>query len=128
MNDGDVILLENTRFRPEETKNGEAFSKDLASIADVFVNDAFGTAHRAHCSNVGVTQYVDTAVVGYLMQKEIDFLGNAVNNPVRPFVAILEVQRFLLRFQLSIIFLIRLTHLLSVVVCLIHSRKHMVVM
>ena len=87
MNDGDVILLENTRFRPEETKNGEAFSKDLASIADVFVNDAFGTAHRAHCSNVGVTQYVDTAVVGYLMQKEIDFLGNAVNNPVRPFVA-----------------------------------------
>lgn len=89
MNDGDVILLENTRFRPEETKNGEAFSKDLASICDVFVNDAFGTAHRAHCSNVGVTQYVDTAVVGYLMQKEIDFLGNAVNNPVRPFVAIL---------------------------------------
>ena len=89
MNDGDVILLENTRFRPEETKNGEAFSKDLASIADVFVNDAFGTAHRAHCSNVGVTQYVDTAVVGYLMQKEIDFLGNAVNNPERPMVAIL---------------------------------------
>ena len=89
MNDGDVILLENTRFRPEETKNGEAFAKDLASLADVFVNDAFGTAHRAHCSNVGVTQYVDTAVVGYLMQKEIDFLGNAVENPVRPFVAIL---------------------------------------
>jgi phosphoglycerate kinase len=89
MNDGDVVLLENTRFRAEETKNGEEFSKDLASICDVFVNDAFGTAHRAHCSNVGVTQYVDTAVVGYLMQKEIDFLGNAVNNPVRPFVAIL---------------------------------------
>ena len=89
MKDGDVILLENTRFRPEETKNGEAFSKDLASICDVFVNDAFGTAHRAHCSNVGVTKYVDTAVVGYLMQKEIDFLGNVVNNPVRPFVAIL---------------------------------------
>ena len=89
MKDGDVILLENTRFRAEETKNGEAFSKDLASIADVFVNDAFGTAHRAHCSNVGVTQFVDTAVVGYLMQKEIDFLGNAVENPVRPFVAIL---------------------------------------
>ena len=89
MKDGDVILLENTRFRAEETKNGEAFSKDLASICDVFVNDAFGTAHRAHCSNVGVTQFVDTAVVGYLMQKEIDFLGNAVNNPVRPFVAIL---------------------------------------
>ena len=89
MKDGDVILLENTRFRAEETKNGEAFSKDLASICDVFVNDAFGTAHRAHCSNVGVTQFVDTAVVGYLMQKEIDFLGNAVENPVRPFVAIL---------------------------------------
>ena len=89
MNDGDIILLENTRYRAEETKNGEAFSKDLASLADVFVNDAFGTAHRAHCSNVGVTQYVDTAVVGYLMQKEIAFLGNAVENPVRPFVAIL---------------------------------------
>ncbi len=89
MADGDVILLENTRFRPEETKNGEAFSKDLASICDVFVNDAFGTAHRAHCSNVGVASLVDTAVVGYLMQKEIDFLGNAVENPVRPFVAIL---------------------------------------
>ena len=89
MKDGDVILLENTRYRAEETKNGEAFSKELASLCDVYVNDAFGTAHRAHCSNVGVTQYVDTAVVGYLMQKEIDFLGNAVNNPVRPFVAIL---------------------------------------
>ncbi len=89
MNDGDVILLENTRYRAEETKNGEAFSKELASLCDVFVNDAFGTAHRAHCSNVGVAQLVDTAVVGYLMQKEIDFLGNAVENPVRPFVAIL---------------------------------------
>ena len=89
MNDGDVILLENTRYRAEETKNGEEFSKELASLCDVFVNDAFGTAHRAHCSNVGVTKYVDTAVVGYLMQKEIDFLGNAVNNPERPFVAIL---------------------------------------
>ena len=89
MNDGDVILLENTRYRAEETKNGEAFSKELASLADVFVNDAFGTAHRAHCSNVGVTEFVDIAVVGYLMQKEIDFLGNAVNNPERPFVAIL---------------------------------------
>ena len=89
MKDGDDVLLENTRYRAEETKNGEAFSKDLASLCDVFVNDAFGTAHRAHCSNVGVTQYVDTAVVGYLMQKEIDFLGNAVNNPERPFVAIL---------------------------------------
>ena len=89
MKDGDVVLLENTRYRAEETKNGEAFSKELASLADVFVNDAFGTAHRAHCSNVGVTQYVKTSVVGYLMQKEIDFLGNAVENPERPFVAIL---------------------------------------
>ena len=84
MKDGDVVLLENTRYRIEETKNGEAFSKELASLCD-----AFGTAHRAHCSNVGVTQYVKTAAVGYLMQKEIDFLGNAVNNPARPFVAIL---------------------------------------
>ena len=90
MNDGDVILLENTRYRAEETKNGEAFSKELASLCDVFVNDAFGTAHRAHCSNVGVTEFVKgDCVVGYLMQKEIDFLGNAVNNPERPFVAIL---------------------------------------
>lgn len=89
MEEGDVVLLENTRYRAEETKNGEAFSKDLASLCDVFVNDAFGTAHRAHCSNVGVSELVDTAVVGYLMQKEIDFLGNAVENPVRPFVAIL---------------------------------------
>ncbi len=89
MKDGEVVLLENTRYRAEETKNGEAFSKELASLCEVFVNDAFGTAHRAHCSNVGVTQFVETAVVGYLMQKEIDFLGNAVENPVRPFVAIL---------------------------------------
>lgn len=89
MKDGDVVLLENTRYRVEETKNGEAFSKELASLCDVFVNDAFGTAHRAHCSNVGVSALVETAAVGYLMQKEIDFLGNAVENPVRPFVAIL---------------------------------------
>ena len=89
MKDGDVVLLENTRYRAEETKNGEAFSKDLASLCDIFVNDAFGTAHRAHCSNVGVSALVETAAVGYLMQKEIDFLGNAVENPVRPFVAIL---------------------------------------
>ena len=90
MNDGDVILLENTCYRAEETKNGEEFSKELASLCDVFVNDAFGTAHRAHCSNVGVTKFVKgDCVVGYLMQKEIDFLGNAVNNPERPFVAIL---------------------------------------
>ena len=89
MKDGDVVLLENTRYRAEETKNGEAFSKDLASLCEIYVDDAFGTAHRAHCSNVGVTRYVSEAAVGYLMQKETDFLGNAVNNPVRPFVAIL---------------------------------------
>lgn len=89
MKDGDVILLENTRYRAEETKNEDTFSKDLASLADIFVNDAFGTAHRAHCSNVGVTKYMKTNVVGYLMQKEIDFLGNAVEHPERPFVAIL---------------------------------------
>ena len=89
MNDGEIVLLQNTRYRAEETKNGEALSKELASLADVFVNDAFGTAHRAHCSNVGVTQYIDTCVVGYLMNKEIEFLGNAVENPKRPFVAIL---------------------------------------
>ncbi len=89
MKDGDVVLLENTRFRKEETKNEEAFSKDLASLCDVYVNDAFGAAHRAHCSTEGVTKFVDTCVVGYLVQKEIEFLGNAVNNPTRPFVAIL---------------------------------------
>ena len=89
MKDGDVVLRQNTRYRAEETKNGEEFSKELASLADVFVNDAFGTAHRAHCSNVGVTKYIDTCVVGYLMNKEIEFLGNAVENPKRPFVAIL---------------------------------------
>lgn len=89
MKDGDVVLLENTRYRAEETKNVDEFSKELASLADIFVNDAFGTAHRAHCSNVGVTKYLDTAVCGYLIQKEIEFLGNAVNNPTRPFVAIL---------------------------------------
>ncbi|MDR0974693.1 MAG: phosphoglycerate kinase [Ruminococcus sp.] len=89
MQDGDVILLENTRFRKEETKNIESFSKDLASIADVFVMDAFGSSHRAHCSTVGVTEFVKETAVGYLMQKEITYLGNAVENPVRPFVAIL---------------------------------------
>ena len=89
MQDGEIIVLENTRFRKEETKNIEDFSKDLASIADVFVMDAFGSAHRAHCSTVGVTEYVPETAVGYLMQKEIQFLGNAVENPVRAFVAIL---------------------------------------
>ena len=89
MKDGDVVLLENTRFRPEEEKNGEAFSQELAELADVYVNDAFGSAHRAHCSTTGVAAFVDDAVVGYLMQKEIDFLGNAVDDPKRPFAAIL---------------------------------------
>ena len=88
MNDGDIVLLENTRYRAEETKNIDTFSKELASLAEIFVNDAFGTAHRAHCSTVGVTDYLP-AVCGYLIQKEIAFLGNAVNNPVRPLVAIL---------------------------------------
>ncbi len=89
MKEGDVVLLENTRYRAEETKNVDTFSKELASLADVFVNDAFGTAHRAHCSNVGVTEYLDEAAAGFLIEKEIKFLGNAVNNPVRPLVAIL---------------------------------------
>lgn len=89
MHDGDVVLLQNTRFRAEETKNVDTFSKELASLATVFVNDAFGSAHRAHCSTAGVTEYIKETAVGYLMGKEIEFLGNAVNNPVRPFVAIL---------------------------------------
>jgi len=89
MKDGDVVLLENTRFRAEESKNGEAFSKDLSELADVYVNDAFGTAHRAHSSTEGVTKFLDTAVAGYLINKELKFLGEAVNNPERPFVAIL---------------------------------------
>ena len=87
MNDGDVVLLQNTRFRKEETKNLEPFSSELASLAEVFVMDAFGSAHRAHCSTAGVTDHIKDTAVGYLMQKEI--LGNAVENPVRPFVAIL---------------------------------------
>ncbi len=89
MQDGDVVLLENTRYRKEETKNEENFSKELASLAEVFVDDAFGTAHRAHCSNVGVTKFLSPNAVGYLMEKEINFLGNAVTSPKRPFVAIL---------------------------------------
>lgn len=89
MKDGDVVLLENTRYRKEETKNEENFSKELASLADIFVNDAFGTSHRAHCSTVGVAEFVKESAVGYLMEKEIEFLGNAVNNPEHPFVAIL---------------------------------------
>ena len=89
MKDGDVVVLQNTRFRKEETKNLEPFSSELASLADVYVNDAFGSAHRAHCSTAGVTDYIKDTAVGYLMEKEIRYLGNAVNDPVRPFVAIL---------------------------------------
>ncbi|MDL2219557.1 phosphoglycerate kinase [Ruminococcaceae bacterium OttesenSCG-928-O06] len=89
MQNGDIVLLQNTRFRPEETKNEPAFSKELASLCEVYVDDAFGSAHRAHCSTVGVTGYVKVTAVGYLMGKEIEYLGNAVNNPARPFVAIL---------------------------------------
>lgn len=89
MNDGDVVLLQNTRYRKEETKNGEAFSRELASLCDIFVNDAFGTAHRAHCSTVGVADYVSESAVGYLMGKELKYLGNAVEDPKRPFVCIL---------------------------------------
>lgn len=92
MKDGEIVVLENTRFRgAEETKNGEAFSKELADLVDddVFVMDAFGSAHRAHASTAGVTKFVKETAVGYLMNKEIEFLGNAVENPVRPFVAIL---------------------------------------
>ena len=91
MNDGEIVVLQNTRFRgAEETKNGEEFSKELASLTDgIFVMDAFGSSHRAHASTVGVTKFVNETAVGYLMNKEIEFLGNAVENPVRPFVAIL---------------------------------------
>ena len=95
LKDGEVLLLENTRYRAEETKYGkdekaEQYAKELADLCDgIFVDDAFGTAHRAHCSNVGVTKYCKENVVGYLMEKEIKFLGQAVENPVRPFVAIL---------------------------------------
>ena len=89
MNDGDVVLLQNTRFRKEETKNLEPFSEELASLADVYVMDAFGSAHRAHCSTAGVTDHIKDTAVGYLMQKEINYLGNAVEDPERPFVAIL---------------------------------------
>ena len=89
MNDGDVVLLQNTRFRKEETKNLEPFSSELASLAEVYVNDAFGSAHRAHCSTAGVTDHIKDTAVGYLMEKEIRYLGNAVNDPERPFTAIL---------------------------------------
>lgn len=89
MHNGDVVLLQNTRFRAEETKNADAFSEELASLADAYVDDAFGSCHRAHCSTMGVTKYIQDTAVGYLMEKEIRYLGNAVNDPVRPFTAIL---------------------------------------
>lgn len=89
MKDGEVVLLENTRYRKEETKNEDNFSKELASLADIYVDDAFGSSHRAHCSTVGVTKYVEESAVGYLMEKEIEYLGNALENPVRPFAAVL---------------------------------------
>lgn len=89
MENGDIVLLENTRYRNEETKNEENFSKELASLAEIFVNDAFGTAHRAHCSTVGAGEFLNEKVCGYLIQKELKFLGEAVANPVRPFTAIL---------------------------------------
>ena len=89
MKDGEVVLLENTRYRKEETKNEDNFSKELASLADIYVDDAFGSSHRAHCSTVGVTKYVEESSVGYLMEKEIEYLGNALENPVRPFAAVL---------------------------------------
>lgn len=89
MAEGDVVLLQNVRYRIEETKNGEPFSQELASLAEIFVNDAFGTAHRAHCSTVGVTHFLGTNVCGFLIQKELEYLGEAIANPKRPFVAIL---------------------------------------
>lgn len=89
MQEGDIVLLQNTRFRKEETKNEENFSKELASLADIFVNDAFGTAHRAHCSTVGAGDFLKESVCGYLIKKELRFLGEAVQNPKRPFTAIL---------------------------------------
>lgn len=89
MKDGEIVLLENTRYRKEETKNEDNFSKELASLADIYVDDAFGSSHRAHCSTVGVTKYISESAVGYLMEKEISYLGNAVNSPTRPFAAVL---------------------------------------
>ncbi len=111
MKDGDVVLLQNTRYRAEETKNGETYSKELASLAEIFVNDAFGTAHRAHSSTVGVTQFMDTNVCGYLIQKELKFLGEAVETPQRPFVAILGGAKVSDKLKLLITYLKKLTDL-----------------
>ena len=89
LKDGEVILLENLRFHNEETKNDPEFAKKLAALCDIYVNDAFGTAHRAHASTEGITHYVDECVAGFLMEKEIAFLGDALENPARPFVTVL---------------------------------------
>ncbi|MCS7053160.1 MAG: phosphoglycerate kinase [Ignavibacterium sp.] len=89
MEEGDVVLLENVRFHPEEEKNDPEFAKKLSELADIYVNDAFGSAHRAHASTEGITKYVSISVAGYLMQKELDYLGKAISNPIRPFTAIL---------------------------------------
>ena len=89
MKDGDVVILENTRYRKEETKNDPVFSRELASLAEIYVNDAFGSAHRAHCSTEGVAHLVPVSVCGFLIQKELKFLGDSVSKPERPFVAIL---------------------------------------
>ena len=114
LKEGEVLLLQNTRYRVEETKYGKdenaaEYAKELAALCDneVFVNDAFGTAHRAHCSNVGVTKFTKENVVGYLMQKEIKFLGEAVENPVRPFVAILGGAKVSDKIAVSTTFLIK---------------------
>jgi len=89
MKDGDVLLLENLRFHPEEEKNDEEFARQLASVCDVYVNDAFGAAHRAHASTAGITKFVKPAAAGLLMEKELDYLGRVINDPQHPFVAIL---------------------------------------
>ena len=88
LENGDIVLLENTRFRAEETKNGDEFAKELASLADLYVNDAFGTSHRAHASNVGVSKHLESAL-GFLVEKEVSVMGKALENPERPFIAIL---------------------------------------
>ena len=119
MKDGDVVLLQNTRFRKEETKNLEPFSSELASLADVFVMDAFGSAHRAHCSTVGVTDHIKDTAVGYLMQKEIDYLGNAVETPVQS-SAVLRLLTSSMLFQTSSK---SATHSSSAAVWLTHSSR-----
>lgn len=127
MADGDIVVLENTRFRgAEETKNGEAFAKELADLVDdeVFVMDAFGSAHRAHASTAGVTKFVKETAVGYLMQKEINYLGNAVETPVRPFVAILGGAKVADKLNVIQTSSRSAIHLSSAAVWHIHSLRH----